>query len=292
MVNGVDRHLDEAHGLLRRFRFIADARIDDLMISVASDGGGVGPHLDSYDVFLLQAEGKRRWRIAPPGNWQTVADAPLKLIANFKPTQEWVLEPGDMLYLPPGWAHEGTAIGPCMTFSIGARAPSRHEFLAALLADLAEHPGGANPRFRDRERMTGSAARLPDDLVGQLEGWANHWRPSRTSVREFIGRWLTEPAADAWFEGPTTPCSLRDFKRKALEGGIRLDRATRMAWKGRQMFINGESLKVASPALGALRELADRRDLEASALQMHALTAESWRLLAQWHQQGWIHVRH
>ena len=150
LVNGVDRHLDAAHSLLRSFRFLPDARNDDLMVSVASDGGGVGPHLDSYDVFLLQVQGQRRWRIAPPGHWRWVPNAPLKLIADFQATQEWVLEAGDMLYLPPGWAHEGTAIGPCMTCSVGARAPSRHEFLAALLSDLADDPAGKNPRHQDR----------------------------------------------------------------------------------------------------------------------------------------------
>ena len=295
LVNGVDRHLEAVHALLQSFRFIPDARIDDLMISVAGDGGGVGPHLDSYDVFLLQAHGKRRWRIAPPGNWQAVADAPLKLIANFRPTQEWILEPGDMLYLPPGWAHEGTAVGACMTFSIGARAPSRHEFLAALLADLADTPGGVNPRFRDARRKISSAtklpnAKLPDDLIGQLQQWAESWRPSRSATREFIGRWLTEPAADAWFEGPMKALTPLEFERKARAQGIRLDRATRMAWHARQLFMNGELVNGKALGLPALRLLADKRELGVADLSGTRLSPETWHLLGQWHQQGWLHL--
>ncbi|MEI7447697.1 MAG: cupin domain-containing protein, partial [Burkholderiales bacterium] len=119
LVQGVDLHDDAVHALLSRFRFVPDARVDDLMISFATDGGGVGPHVDQYDVFLLQAQGRRRWRIAPPGDASLVAGVPLKLLARFEPTEEWVLEPGDMLYLPPGWGHDGVAVGDCTTFSIG-----------------------------------------------------------------------------------------------------------------------------------------------------------------------------
>jgi 50S ribosomal protein L16 3-hydroxylase len=152
LVQGVDAQVDAAHALLRRFAFVPEARLDDLMVSVASDGGGVGPHVDSYDVFLLQSHGRRRWRIAPPGDATLVDGLPVKLLAHFRPTQEWVLEPGDLLYLPPGWGHDGVAEGECITCSIGFRAPSRHEFLAAFLADAADAPGGAAPRFGDRGR--------------------------------------------------------------------------------------------------------------------------------------------
>jgi 50S ribosomal protein L16 3-hydroxylase len=115
LVQGVDLIDDAAHGLLQRFRFVPDARLDDLMVSFATDGGGVGPHVDSYDVFLLQAAGRRRWRISRQRE-KLRAGAPLKLLANFRATREWVLEPGDMLYLPPGIAHEGVAIGESLTY--------------------------------------------------------------------------------------------------------------------------------------------------------------------------------
>src|SRR5687767_6220988 len=126
LVQGVDLHHDGARALLDRFRFIPDARLDDLMISWASDGGGVGPHVDSYDVFLLQARGKRRWRIARRFDAALDERAPLKVLRRFMAEQEFLLEPGDLLYLPPGWAHEGVAVGgDCMTCSIGLHAPRR-----------------------------------------------------------------------------------------------------------------------------------------------------------------------
>jgi hypothetical protein len=105
----VDLHHPAAHQLLNQFRFVPDARLDDLMISHATDGGGVGPHFDSYDVFLLQAHGRRRWRIGRQKDLSLQEGVPLKILANFEPEEEYVLEPGDMLYLPPRYAHDGVS---------------------------------------------------------------------------------------------------------------------------------------------------------------------------------------
>jgi len=141
LVQGLDLHADAAHELLARFRFVPAARLDDLMLSYASDTGGVGPHIDSYDVFLLQVQGRRRWRIGPCKNPQVRDNVPLKMLAHFDYEQTWLLEAGDMLYLPPGWAHEGVAVGgDCMTASIGFRAPAADELAQALLARLADEP--------------------------------------------------------------------------------------------------------------------------------------------------------
>ena len=127
LVQGVDLLDAGAHALLQRFRFVPDARLDDLMVSYATEGGGVGPHVDSYDVFLLQAHGRRRWRISRQRDLQLVDGAPLRLLANFRPSAEYILEPGDLLYLPPGVAHEGTALVEilqnCNIFNDGAWEP-------------------------------------------------------------------------------------------------------------------------------------------------------------------------
>ena len=133
LVQGVDLHDDAAHRLLGSFRFVPDARLDDAMMSYASDGGGVGPHIDSYDVFLLQVAGRRRWRIGKVAQPTLRDDVPLKMLSGFVPTKEWLLEPGDMLYLPPGWGHDGVAEDECMTCSIGFRAPMGTELARELL---------------------------------------------------------------------------------------------------------------------------------------------------------------
>ena len=141
LVQGVDLHHAGVHALLRQFRFVPDARLDDVMISYATEGGGVGPHFDSYDVFLLQAHGRRRWRIGRQKDLRLVEGLPLKILADFEPEEEYVLDPGDMLYLPPRWAHDGVALGECMTYSIGFRQPARGELARELLQRLADEAG-------------------------------------------------------------------------------------------------------------------------------------------------------
>jgi 50S ribosomal protein L16 3-hydroxylase len=138
LVQGVDLHDDATAALMQQFRFIPDARLDDIMISIATDGGGVGPHFDSYDVFLLQAAGRREWRIGRQRDLGLKPDLPLKILERFEPEQSWVLEPGDMLYLPPQVAHDGIAQGDCMTISVGFRAPDRATLARGMLEAAAD----------------------------------------------------------------------------------------------------------------------------------------------------------
>ncbi|HYF60819.1 MAG TPA: cupin domain-containing protein [Burkholderiaceae bacterium] len=289
LVQGTDLHDDAAHALLQRFRFVPDARLDDLMASFATDGGGVGPHVDSYDVFLLQAHGTRRWRVAPPGDATLVPGMPLKLLARFEPAEEWLLEPGDMLYVPPGWGHEGTAVGECVTLSIGFRAPSRREFLAAFLAAAADAPGGPDPRFADRGRAPSARpGELPDDLAERLAGWARDWRPAAADVERFVGEFLTEPKPSVWFDAPERPLAGARFAAVARRDGLRLDRRSRMACRGARAFVNGEAFAAAGPRRW-LRRLADRRVLTAAecarAFDDPALAA----MLHRWYEAGWLH---
>lgn len=139
LVQAVDQHVPEVAALIEPFRFIPNWRIDDVMVSYAADGGGVGPHFDQYDVFLIQGLGRRRWRVGPVCDDSTrlLPHDGLRLLAGFEAEQEWVLEPGDILYLPPRFAHDGVAVGDdCMTYSIGFRAPSRSELIAAWCDDV------------------------------------------------------------------------------------------------------------------------------------------------------------
>src|SRR5258706_5022830 len=138
LVSGVNCYSEGVERLLRRFAFIPQSRLDDVMVSYAAPGGGVGPHADSYDVFLVQGAGRRRWRIARPRKFALLPGAQLKLIAGFKAEEEVLLEPGDLLYLPPGWGHDGVALDPCFTCSVGFRAPRGAELAAAVLDHLHE----------------------------------------------------------------------------------------------------------------------------------------------------------
>jgi 50S ribosomal protein L16 3-hydroxylase len=289
LVQGVDLHDERAQALLERFRFVPDARLDDLMISLASDAGGVGPHVDSYDVFLVQAWGRRRWRIGWPASRELVAGLPLKVLARFEPQHEFVLEPGDMLYLPPGWAHDGIAEGPCMTCSIGFRAPSRHEFLSAFLADAAESPAGPDPRFGDAGRRPVSRpAQVPEDLRAQLARWARGWRPGSAMLDDFIGRFLTEPKPQVWFERAPAMNATR-FAARAARVGLELDRRTRIAYRRQQVFVNGERFDAAG-ADTWLRALADRRRLDPANTARALAEPRCAALLLEWHEAGWLHL--
>ena len=140
LVQDVDKWDSDVAALLGHFTFLPSWRVDDVMVSYATDGGGVGPHVDNYDVFLVQGRGRRRWRISadPHAPQEFRSDAELKLLREFTPTHKWTLEPGDALYLPPGVPHQGTALGECMTFSVGMRAPSQAELLLDFAAYLAD----------------------------------------------------------------------------------------------------------------------------------------------------------
>ncbi len=291
LVQGVDLHHDAAHALLARFRFVPDARLDDLMISYAVDGGGVGPHVDSYDVFLLQAQGLRRWRIAPPGERALVPDAPVKLLAEFEPSDEWLLGPGDMLYLPPGWAHEGTALGECLTYSIGFRAPSRHEVLGAWLTDRGDAPvSGADPRFGDAgTRPSAHPGAIPPGLRDQLAQWIGGWRPGRAEIDDFIGRFLTEPKPGVWFQRPTGRVSGETFARRVAQRGLNVDRRTRLAYRGRTAFINGESVALVRETGAAVRRMSDERGLPPGAVRETPVDSALLALLRTWFDAGWIH---
>jgi 50S ribosomal protein L16 3-hydroxylase len=283
LVQGLDLHVQAAHELLARFRFAPDARLDDLMLSYASDGGGVGPHLDSYDVFLLQVAGRRRWRIGRCDRPVLRADVPLKMLTRFDVEHDWLLEPGDMLYLPPDWAHEGTAVGgDCMTASIGFRAPTASELAQALFARLAEvEPVGAK-RYRDpRQRATREPASLPVPLLTYAHREIRRAIRKPGAIERALGEWLTEPKPQVWFEAQPGAAWPRT-------GVLVLDRRSRMAYDERQIFINGESYRAAGRDARVVRALADARRIEVQAASRLSETAQA--LMLEWLKAGWMHV--
>lgn len=283
LVQGADLHLERARAMLEPFRFVTDARLDDLMISFATDGGGVGPHLDPYDVFLIQLQGRRRWRIGPVKDRRLVDEAPLKLLRHFAPTQDLLLEPGDLLYLPPLWGHDGIAVGTCMTASVGFRAPTRQTIVREVLPLLAD----ALPEAQAWEglyRDAGSAATTtPGRVPESLQAFAHTaWRQvlgERGRLSRALGQWLTEPKPQVWFD-PGTPLS-------GSGRALHLDRRSRMMYDSAQVYLNGEAYPCAPPDARLLRRLADRRELAAA--DRARLSKAAGALVEQWAQAGWLH---
>jgi 50S ribosomal protein L16 3-hydroxylase len=282
LVQGLDLHVQAAHELLARFRFIPDARLDDLMLSYATDGGGVGAHIDSYDVFLLQVQGRRRWRIGRLKDPALQPDAPLKILTNFRAEQEWLLEPGDMLYLPPRWGHDGVAVGECMTASIGFRAPQRQRWGAEVLQrvlDAAELPD-AQTLYRDPQQpATTAPARIPDALSAFTRDAMARWLADPRAAACATGEVLTDLKASVWFDPGTA---------LGHHVGVQLDRRTRMMYDRWHLFINGESFVASGRDATLMRRLADDRAL--SAAQTARLSDEAWVLLGQWALAGWLHA--
>lgn len=283
LVQGVDLHDDRAHELLGRFRFLPQARVDDLMISYASDGGGVGPHFDSYDVFLLQAEGRRRWRIGRQKDLTLRDGLPLKVLARFEPEEEYVLEPGDMLYLPPRYAHDGVAQGECQTYSIGFRSPGRGELARELLQRLSEDAAelAGESLYRDPSQ---EATDAPGAIPPQLQRFAREAMLAALkhplAQDRALGEYLTEPKANVWFD---------DGEASTLADALALDRRTRMMYDGRHVFVNGESYVASGRDAALMRKLADRRSLGSSDLARASESARS--LLQSWCEAGWAHAR-
>ncbi len=286
LVQGVNLHDDAADALMQRFRFIPDARLDDLMISYATDGGGVGPHFDSYDVFLLQAHGKRRWRISAQKDLSLVEGLPLKILKNFQAEQEFELLPGDMLYLPPHYAHDGIAVGECMTYSIGFRAPSYQELGEAFLqfmADSIELSGRyADPQLKPARRP----AQLDDAMLSEVTSRLEKLRFTRNDVALFLGEYLSEPKPQVFFDVPERPMSKPAFLRAASRKGIALSRKTRMLYRGKQVFINGESFLMQAGDRAALTLLADQRRLSPEALG--SASDDVRDALFAWYRDGWV----
>jgi 50S ribosomal protein L16 3-hydroxylase len=290
LVQGVDLHHEGVHELLRQFRFLPDARLDDLMISYASDTGGVGAHFDSYDVFLLQAQGSRRWSIGKQSDLRLQSGVPLKILENFEPEQTFVLEPGDMLYLPPRYAHDGVAVGDdCMTCSIGLRSSALGELGADLLARMAqayaedlEDAGPAElARYRDPVQP---AVDAPAAMPAALQGFARKAIEAALrdpdAVGRALGESLTEPKANVWFgEGGEVPDAMQR---------VALDRRTRMLYDTRHIYINGESFRAGGADATLMRRLADQRAL--GARELARASEGALALLGEWCEAGWLHA--
>jgi len=203
LVQDVEKHYPPLQGLMQEFSFLPRWRIDDLMISVAGPGGSVGPHIDQYDVFLLQAQGSRRWQIAESFDDKLLPDSELNVLQRFQAEQEWVLQPGDLLYLPPGVAHHGVALDSCMTWSIGMRAPSAADFFQTFGEWLADKQDEGE-RYRDPGlEVAMRSGEIDTHAISQFRDFFQARNIASEDFSDFLGVFLSryrlahEPASPA-----------------------------------------------------------------------------------------------
>jgi len=286
LVQGVNLQSAAGDALLRRFAFLPYARLDDLMVSYAAPGGGVGPHVDSYDVFLLQGFGRRRWRYGRQDDCTLDERLPLRILKRFAPVHDDVLGPGDMLYLPPHYAHEGTALEACTTYSIGFRAPGANELATAFLDFLRDElalPG----RYADPDLdPTRNPARIDAAMRRQCARMLARIRWDAKDVARFLGCWLSEPKPHVYFDPPASALPRRAFARAAARHGVRLDRRTQLLYDDHHLFINGTALSWPAAGANSLERLADRRML--AARDAAALPGPVTALLHDWYRDGFL----
>lgn len=288
LVQGVNHHLAEAAELLKLFNFIPHARLDDLMVSFAPNGGGVGPHFDSYDVFLLQGQGKRRWRISQQADLSLVKGAPLRILQNFKTEQEYVLEAGDVLYLPPNVAHWGVAVGDCMTYSIGFRAPSAQELGTQFLTFLQDKLSLEGMYTDTSLALQKHPAEVSDDMVKRVNSMLKKIRWNKDMVAEFLGAYLSEPKTHIVFDA-TDSMSLKAFIRKLHTKGVKLDLKSQALFYENSFFINGEHIEMQASWSLCLKYLADNRRLPSAMIKAGMLNDEGFVMcLYNWYQAGYL----
>lgn len=281
LVQDTQHFSHEAHQLLQKFSFLPYARIDDLMVSLANNGGGVGPHTDSYDVFLLQGNGSRRWQISSRTDFTLKPGMPLKILEGFKAEQEWILETGDMLYLPPGVAHHGIATtDDCVTWSVGFRSPTHQELLEHALNAIADSTD-LPTRFGDAGRSrTAQPGRIDPSMQRDYgRALADIGRRALSTRQSWVhlGTWLTAPKSHVTFLPPRTMNPARFGTILGKPGaGLMLDLRSRHLFDAECHYLNGRiwSLRQALAASddAALCTLANTRQLS---LDQHGAPAQS-----------------
>lgn len=288
LVQGVNLVHPLGDALLRRFSFLPFARLDDLMVSYAAPGGGVGPHVDSYDVFLLQGLGARRWRYGAQDNLELTPGLPLKILRRFAPAVDQTSASGDMLYLPPRIAHDGVAVDACTTYSIGFRAPGATELGAAFLDFLRDEldlPG----RYADADLAPAtSPAAISPAMHRRYLRMLKDVTWDRAAVARFIGSYLSEPKPHVFFEPPESKLTRVAFRKRVAKHGARLDLKSQLLYDDEHLYINGAALPWPAKGRETLRRLANDRALASTAAAGAA--PEAAAILYNWYRDGYLHT--
>jgi 50S ribosomal protein L16 3-hydroxylase len=288
LVQGLNLYVPAADELLRKFDFLPQVRLDDVMVSLATPGGGVGPHFDSYDVFLLQGIGMRRWHLSEQDDLELDPKAPLKILKKMRPSMEIDLTAGDMLYLPPHVAHDGVAAqreGFCTTYSIGFRAPTNQEIADAFsqwVVETAEIEG----RLADPElTATDKPGKIPAIYAKKVAEAIAQLQIDKDTIAQFAGCFATELKLNVMFTPPASPLARAAFAKQALAHGVRLDAGVQCVYDAKHLYINGDAFVMLGDR-AFWETLADRR----SATLDKALANETIDALHDWYRDGWLHL--
>ncbi|MDA0236984.1 MAG: cupin domain-containing protein [Proteobacteria bacterium] len=284
LVQGVNHVLVEANKLLDLFSFMPYARLDDVMVSYATPGGGVGPHFDSYDVFLLQGGGSRRWQVAEPGSLELLPHDDLKILKSFRPEGECIVKTGDMLYVPPNFSHNGVAVEPCFTYSIGFRAPSfdhiKSEFLHYLDTQL-ELSGLFQDRHRKATKLPGL---IPTDLLTTIQGVISKITWTQKDTLKFTGEFLTQLNIDN-SAAPNKPHSKTKFLSNLRNYSYQIHPAVKFLYRGNLGFIAGDTFEIPQSDQSIFKLLANERIIKGENVQANTFFSEK---LYQWMLEGYI----
>jgi 50S ribosomal protein L16 3-hydroxylase len=263
LVQNINHHVPFAESFLNLFKFIPYARLDDLMVSFATKKGSVGPHYDSYDVFLFQAHGEREWKISDQKKFSLDKKSAIKIITNFKTKNSWVLKPGDMLYLPPNVGHWGISQSDdCLTYSIGFRAPGTFEIQSKFLDFIQDNLiTNQNDLYKDPNlNLQKNPAEINLNMIKKIQQIVNQLRWNAKSINTFIGQLLTEPIEGAVFE-TSKPLTLEIFKKDLIRKPLKLNPKTRMLFIKNNFYINGELIETDKKSVVHLKQLANDREI-------------------------------
>ncbi len=296
LVQGVDRWRRDVAELLDDFDFVPNWRIDDVMVSYAAADGGVGPHLDSYDVFLIQARGRRRWAIGDQpleDDEELIAGADHRVLGRFHAAHEWILDAGDLLYLPPRIPHHGVAVDPCMTYSVGFRAPSHRELAAALLARCVATVD-PKPRYTDPWlTVQADPGRIDERALAEMRAAVLRCLDDEAQLRACFGCLVTEPRREHEQplprRPPTVPALYRTLRRGAT---LRRLSVTHFAYvtepAGTRLFVGGVEHTLNGGIAGGVRLLCGRQPLSWSTLGPYMLRTGFAALLARLVGEGYL----
>ncbi len=295
LVQDVDKYIPSIAALMKLFHFIPSWRFDDIMISYAVSGGSVGPHTDTYDVFLIQAQGRRRWQIGNRlASDALLPDLPVRILEDFEPESEWTLEPGDILYLPPGVAHWGMAEDDdCMTWSIGLRAPSVAEMLDSfaqyLLEQIPDQQHFSDPALEPQESPSEIKAMAFEQLDRQLQAWLE----GPDLKKRWFGCFSTEVKEHLFIDLPKSPITAAELLEKLRILSLRRHPFSRFAWttgKNKQLylFVCGELFELPRECSAAVLDLCDNTKIGTDLFSHYAPDHPLIMTAVELFNRGWL----